>query len=199
MQIQELQLPSEVSDEALAQQAFAGNEEAFELLTRRYHSALFNVIYRYVQNYHDACDIMQQVLIQLYLSLASFNAGKPIRAWLFRVARNRCIDHARRKHMVSFSELEGVYEDDALFVLMAIADTEPLPEEVAEYHETRQRLDRAIRDLPPRYSRVVFLHSIAQLSFAEIGLALNMPVATAKTYFYRARVLLRGKLEAQII
>jgi RNA polymerase sigma factor (sigma-70 family) len=186
-----------VSDEALVQRASAGNEEAFDLLVRRYEQALFTAIYHMVHNYHDACDIQQQVFLQLYLALASFHAGKSVRAWLFLVARYRCLDHLRRKSPVTFSELEGTGEDEQGLLPLLISDPAPLPEEVAEYHEIRQRCFLAIQALPPRYAQVLFLHSMAELSFAEIGLRLAIPMATAKTYFYRGRALLLSYLEAQ--
>lgn len=191
-----LLLPPAVSDEALAQRAWSGDEEAFELLVRRYDRALFAMILRSVHNAQDASDILQHVLLQLYLSLDSFHRGKPIQAWLFRVARYRCIDHVRQKRLVSFSELGGMGEDEHDGILQTIAAPDPLSEEIAEYHEIRQRCYFAIQALPPRYAQVLFLHSIAQLSFAEISLQLAIPVATAKTYFYRGRTLLRGTLEA---
>ena len=53
--------------------------------------------------------------------------------------------------------------------------------------------------LPPRYRSVVFLRYASQLSFSDIGRALNMPEATAKTYFQRAKPLLRAALASQLI
>jgi RNA polymerase sigma factor (sigma-70 family) len=185
------------SDEALAEQASAGDEEAFERLVRRYEQTLFSAIYHIVRNYHDAHDILQQVLLQLSLSLEAFHASKPVRAWLFVMARYRCLDHVRRTPLLTFSESEGAGKDEDRPVPLLILGPAPLPEEVAEYHEIRQRLLQSIQAFPPRYAQVLLLHGAAQLSFAEIGLRLTIPVATAKTYFYRGRVLLRGHPEAQ--
>ncbi len=85
---------SEVADSVLVQQALAGDHEAFETLVHRYETALFQMIYRYVGEYHEAWDVLQQVLLQLYLSLASLHVQAEIRPWLFTVARNRCIDRS---------------------------------------------------------------------------------------------------------
>jgi DNA-directed RNA polymerase specialized sigma24 family protein len=70
--------PPQVSDAALVQQILAGKQDAFELLVRRYQPSLNHLIYSYVRVYHDACDILQQVLLQLYLSLATLHSEKSI-------------------------------------------------------------------------------------------------------------------------
>jgi RNA polymerase sigma factor (sigma-70 family) len=75
-----------------------------------------------------------------------------------------------------------------------VQDPSPLPEEIAERHYVRDRLLRAIQTLPPRFRSVVFLRYSKQLTFPEIGKTLGMPEATAKTYFSRAKPLLRASL-----
>jgi RNA polymerase sigma-70 factor (ECF subfamily) len=61
----------ETPDSVLVQQALAGNQEAFEALVSRYKQSLLGLIYRYLGEYHEAHDVLQQVWLQLYLSLAT--------------------------------------------------------------------------------------------------------------------------------
>ena len=184
----------EISDGVLAQQTLAGDQQAFEALVKRYSTPLFNFISRFLGDYDQACDISQQVFLQLYLSLSTLRTGDPLKAWLFQVARNRCLDELRRKHAIHFSELESVSDEDELSPLAAMPDTSPLPEELAERHDLQERLQKAIEALPPKFRSVVLLRYAGQLSFSEIGQVLNMPEATAKTYFQRAKPLLRTAL-----
>src|SRR2546421_12566455 len=186
----------EMSDGMLAQQALAGNQWAFEALVKRYSTPLFNFICRFLGDYDQACDISQQVFLQLYLSLSTLRTGDPLKAWLFQVARNRCLDKLLRKHAIHFSELESVSDEDELSSLAAMPDTSPLHEELAERHDLQERLQQAIEALPPKFRSVVLLRYAGQLSFSEIGQVLNMPEATAKTYFQRAKPLLRTALSA---
>ncbi|WP_069806252.1 RNA polymerase sigma factor [Thermogemmatispora onikobensis] len=181
-------------DGILAQKALAGDEQAFEMLLKRYQTALFSFIYHFLGDYDQACDILQQVFLQLYISLPNLRTGEPLKAWLFQVARNRCLDELRRKRAVHFSELEGNTEEDEPSPLDALPDGNPLPEELAEHHDLQRLLSEAIQTLPPRFRAVVLLRYLAQLSFAEIGQTLQMPEATAKTYFQRAKPLLRAAL-----
>jgi RNA polymerase sigma factor (sigma-70 family) len=191
------QLPA-ISDALLAQQTLRGDERAFETLVQRYSATLFNFICRFLGDYDQASDILQQVFVQLYVSLSDLHTDRPLKAWLFQVARNRCLDELRRKHAIHFSELEAASDEDELSPLAAIADTLPLPEEVAERHDLQACLQRAIQELPPKFRSVVLLRYASQLSYAEIGQALQMPEATAKTYFQRAKPLLRAALSTQL-
>jgi RNA polymerase sigma factor (sigma-70 family) len=189
---------TEITDGVLAQQTLTGDQYAFENLVKRYSTPLFNFIYRFLGDYDQACDVLQHVFIQLHTSLPTLRTDKPLKAWLFQVARNRCLDELRRKHAVNFSELEAVNDDDEMSVLAAIPDSSPLPEELAERNDLQQQLQKAIATLPVKFRSVVILRYANQLSFSEIGQALNMPEATAKTYFQRAKPLLRNALSQQM-
>lgn len=181
----------EVTDGMLVQQTMAGDQNAFALLVKRYNTPLFNFIRHCLGDYDLACDIAQQVFLQLYLSMPTLRTGEPLKAWLFQVARNRCLDELRRKRAIHFSELETSNDEDDLSPLAIMPDTRPLPDEMAERHDLQYQLHQAIDALPPKFRSVVLLRYTSQLSFSEIGRVLNMPEATAKTYFQRARPLLR--------
>jgi len=187
-----------MTDAVLVDKALSGDQAAFELLVRRYKTPLFNFICRFLGDYDLACDVSQQVFIRFYTSLPKLGTGYPLRPWLFCVARNCCIDELRRKHRhtLHFSRLEK--SEDELAGLYEIPDSEPLPEEVAERHDLQALLQEAILALPPKFRSVVILRYTSQMSFVEIGQVLSMPETTAKTYFYRAKVLLRKTLLARL-
>jgi RNA polymerase sigma-70 factor (ECF subfamily) len=187
----------EITDGMLVQKALAGDQQAFEALVRRYNVPLFNFICHCLGDYDLASDIAQQVFLQLYLSMPTLHTSKPLKAWLFQVARNRCLDELRRKRVMHFSELEASNDEDDLSPLAIMPDQQPLPDEIAEQHDLQHALREAIDALPPKFRSVVLLRYAGQLSFSEIGKTLNMPEATAKTYFQRARPLLRTALSSQ--
>ena len=184
----------EITDGMYVKQVLAGDQGAFEPLVQRYHVSIFNFICHYLGDYDLACDVSQQVFLQLYISLPTLRTNEPLKAWLFQVARNRCLDELRRKRSIHFSEMEATTEEDELSPLAILPDTDPQPEEVAERHDLQHALRQAIDGLPPKFRSVVLLRYAGQLSFSEIGRTLNMPEATAKTYFQRARPLLRAAL-----
>jgi RNA polymerase sigma factor (sigma-70 family) len=186
----------EYSDNELVQQALDGDMHGFEILVERYNLMLTNWAYRILRNRQQIEDVLQFVYLQLFISLDTLHADKSIKAWLFRVVHNRCMDELRRIQPIFFSELKISEEvDDEFIPFEFMPDPGPLPEEIAEKHELQHRILRAISVLPPRLRSVVFLRYALQKSFAEIGQVLNIPEATAKTYFHRAKPILRAILQ----
>jgi RNA polymerase sigma-70 factor, ECF subfamily len=192
----------ETADSVLVEQALSGDQEAFEALVSRYKKSLFGLIHHYVGEYHEVEDILQQVWLQLYLSLATLRPSVQIKPWLFTVARNRSLDFLRHKHVLSqrllfFCEAEARFEEDEVSFLEAIPDTSPTPEEQAELHDLQREIQHAIRALPHTYRSVVWLSYGGQLKYAEIGRILDMPDSTVKTHFNRAKPFLRAVFTAQ--
>lgn len=186
----------ESSDYELVLQALAGDMSGFETLVERYNLMLANWAYRILRNQQQVEDVLQFVFLQLFLSLDTLHTGKSIKTWLFRVVHNRCLDELRRIQPIYFSELIVAEEGEDQFIPFEfVPDPTSLPEEIAEQHELQQRILRAISALPPSLRSVVFHRYILQKSFAEIGHLLNIPEATAKTYFHRAKPLLRARLQ----
>ena len=187
-------LSSESPDGITVKQIQAGNREAFDLLVRRYQKPLFCFIYHYLAEYDLSCDITQNVFLQLHLSLPTLRTDGSLKAWLYRVARNRCLDELRRKRAIPFSHIEVAEGDEDLSPLAILLDPAPLPEEIVEQQELRYQLHQAIDELPSKYRAVVLSRYTGQLSIAETAIALHMPEGTVKTYIQRARPLLRAAL-----
>lgn len=187
----------DVSDGVLVQQVIEGNQVAFEALMNRYHPMLYRFIYQHLGEYDQACDVVQQVFLKLFIALPTLPNSDMLRPWLFRVAQNCCRDELRkrrRRRVTLFSTLEWQAEEDEQSPLVSIPDTRPLPEEIAEENEMHHALICAIHALPVKFRSVVLLRYLYQCSFSEIGQALEMPMTTAKTYYYRACLRLRAAL-----
>ena len=81
MQTLHSETPTACADGILAQRALSGDQQAFEMLVNRYSTSLFSFIYHYLEDYDKACDILQQVFLQLYLSLANLHTSEPLKPW----------------------------------------------------------------------------------------------------------------------
>ena len=187
----------EISDNELAHQSLVGNQDAFEVLVRRYERLLFPLIYRYVGEYQEAHDVLQQVWLQLYLSLPKLNPNVHLKPWLFTVAHNRSLDVLRRRRLLTFSEVETGNEEDEGGFLNTILDTSLMPEELVEQCDLQQAIQYAIQALPRTYRSVVLLYYKEQMNYAEIAQVLKVSVSTVKARFYRAKPFLRAVLTAQ--
>ena len=188
------------TDASLVEQAAAGNERAFELLVKRYKTLVWHFVYRHLVRTEDVQDVVQFVFLQLYLflprlqgNLISTRSQQPLKSWLLQVARNRCVDERRKPHPCLFSDLETATEEETS-PLESLPDTAPLPEETVEQMDQQRLLEEAIQALPSHYRSIVFLRYREELTFHEIGQRLRIPKNTAKTYFQRARPLLRAVL-----
>lgn len=181
-------------DGDLVKQAQAGNQVAFETLVERYRVPLLQYIASYLRDADQRSDVLQQVLIQLYLSLPDLRTEGTIQAWVFRVARNRCLDELRRRSVLHFSDLVGKQSEEEALLAEGAVLLAPSVEEQAEQHEVRDLISQAILDLPRKYQAIVWLRYTTQLTFGEIGRILHIPEATAKTYFQRAKLGLRQSL-----
>lgn len=196
---------SDLPDRTLLELACTGNQAAFEVLVERYQEMLYRFAARRV-DIELARDVLQFVWLQFYLAMPGL-LQKPVivednaslKAWLFCITRNRCIDEMRksRRRPHLFSELSPSSEDEEQSPLSEMLDAAPLPEEQAEQHDDQARLRRAIETLPPKYRAIVWLRYTQELSFNEIGIRLNIPTNTVKTYFHRARPQLCAVLSSQ--
>jgi len=157
---------------------------AFEALVRKHQSPLFNFCLRMLGQADDAADVAQETFVQLYSNLARLDEYEPLAPWLFRVARNRCIDVIRRRRTVPL-------DDDVDYEPL---DEAPLPEELVERADIQRVLSEVIATLPPQYAEVVALRYAADRSFAEIGVILDLEEGAARVRFHRAKALLRRRL-----
>lgn len=168
---------------------------AFEALVRRHQGALYNFCLRMLGRMDDAADVAQETFVQLFTHLAQLDEREPLAPWLFRVARNRCIDVIRRRRTLPLDMSDDLGEST---LLAEPADEEPLPEELAERADLQDVLARAIAELPPTYAEVVALRYAGDRSFAEIAEILDCDEGTARVRFHRAKLLLRQHLRAGV-
>ena len=177
-----------LDDEALARQAQGGDAQAFAALVDRYQRGLVNLAYRLVGNWETALDLAQDTFVRAYQALNSFDSSRRFSPWLYRIATNRCYDYLRqqrRRQAVSLEEVKG----EAWNI-----DESSNPVQQAEQHDLAQAIEEAIAGLPPRYRTVVVLRYLEGMSYQDIAETLEMPLGTAKTHIYRARVSLRQTL-----
>jgi RNA polymerase sigma-70 factor (TIGR02960 family) len=155
--------------------------------------------YRMVGSYTDAEDLVQETLLRAWRNQGTFEAGTNLRAWLYRIATNVCIDTIRstRRQVPATGELAEVtwlepYPDAALD---EIAATEEAPDTVAVARETMElAFIAAIQALPPRQRAVLVLSTGLAWSPAEIAGAVGMTQAAVNSALQRARETLRRRL-----
>ena len=185
---------SNLSDEELAKHFVAGDRRAFETLVQRYSKPVYNFALNFLGDADEADEAAQRVFVQMYQSLPRARLDAPLKPWIYQIARNKCIDLWRGHKTLSLSagEERSTEGDEALDI--DPPDPTPLPEQLAERKDLQRILRQTINALPVKYRVAATLRYVNELSFAEIARAMDVPENTAKTYFQRAKKLLRRKL-----
>jgi len=184
------------TDETLLVLAQGGDADAFETLVRRYTQPLYAFATRILGSADDAADVAQHTFVQCYNTLPRLRSDTALRPWLYRVARNRCLDLLRQRKTLPIDRPRQ--DEEELDALATIADTGPSLESLAERRDLQRLLADAIAALPPKYREVVVLRYVGDLTFGEIAEALGIPENSAKTLFQRAKTMLRLSLRAWV-
>jgi RNA polymerase sigma factor (sigma-70 family) len=175
------------SDDQLLAQFRAGNDEAFRVLHDRYRQRLFVYVRQMLSasTRQDAEDVMQDVFVRAYGGLRADSREMNVRAWLYRVAHNRCIDHLRRPTPPA-AELYEV-------------SRKPLhdPVEEAQRREDLSRLVQDIGRLPEQQRSALLMRELDGMSYADLAAALDVTVPAVKSLLVRARVGLVDAADAR--
>jgi RNA polymerase sigma-70 factor (ECF subfamily) len=174
---------------ALIAEAQDGNVRAFELLISAHLPQVRRFARAFAASDADVDDLTQEALVKVYKSLRSFRFQAGFKTWLYAVVRNVFFDAARSRAGRERS-LEEPLETDHT---QAPSGTEPADEGLAR-EEERQRLWRALRQLPPEFRTAVVLFDVEGHSYEEVAAIEDVPMGTIKSRLSRGRALLRTLL-----
>ena len=174
-----------------------GQETALNELMALWQTPLFRFICRYVGDRDEALDLAQETFVRVYQNRQSYRPSARFSSWLFTIASNLCRNHLRwgRQHpTVSLAR-----EDDAGDGPADATDTLPSPNrgpsDCAERNDTARWVKESIQSLPHDLKTVVLLFEYEELSYEEIAGVLQCSPKAVETRLYRARKILREKLE----
>lgn len=177
-------------DKRLITEVLAGNTAAFGELVVRYQDRLFNVAYRVLDNPDDAADVVQDVFVNAYQSLAAFKGDSELFTWLYRIAFNTAISFKRRRRVV---RLDGTRDGESIDPEDKSVDTSPEAE--LERTEDERVLAAAMAKLSPEHRAVLVLKDIEGLKYEEIADATGVPIGTVRSRLHRARLELKSLLD----
>lgn len=175
--------------------ASRGDQQAFTELVRRFEPQVHAVCLKMVHNQETARDLTQETFVKAFGALDSFDRSFTFSTWLYKIARNTCIDHFRRQKLETYSldaplqTKEGQMQRDF-----------PSPIHSPERHlllkERGRLITDAIESLPDKYREVIQLRHKQELAYEEIAEILSVPLGTVKARLFRARELLKKRLKS---
>jgi len=167
-----------------------GRPEAFERLVREFGDRIYRFVKR-LAGERAAEDLTQEVFIRVHRSIDAYRPEGRFESWLFTIANNLCIDHARkRRPEVSLSDVDDELTPERF------AAVAPEPQDAAEEDERRQALLKAVERLPFEQKQVFLLRQEAGLTFQEIAETTGCPLNTALGRMHYAMEALRKSLKA---
>lgn len=192
-------LSNDLADGELARRIAAGDELAFEVLMRKHNRMLYRVARAVLRDDAEAEDALQLAYLHAYQAIGSYRGESRLSTWLTRIVVNESLMRERkrrRESMVIPLESRGGGSDMAM--IEHIESSAELPDSAAMRGETRLLIERHIDALPEVFRTVFVLRALEELSVEETAASLDIPEATVRTRFFRARGLLRETLAREI-
>ena len=174
----------------LVQRAREGDLEAFGLLVERFQDAVYGTAYALLGDFHDAQDVAQEAFIRAWCRLAELRDPDRFAGWLYRIARNCCVDFLRR----AAGEPAPLEKVDTA----AVAPAHVNPSAQLEAAEMREGVLAAIRSLSEPNRLATTLYYINGYSIEDVAGFLEVPVGTVKRRLHDSRNRLRERMVAMV-
>jgi len=190
--------PTADPDLDLLRQARAGDFAAFEELVGRFQGRVYGLAYRILGEPHDAEDATQQTFLSLVEHLRDFREESAVAGWVLRIAANHSLKQLRKRRGLPTVPLTDPAGEDEGYAEVphpeVIAPWRDDPADLAERHEVRELIDRALAELDDKYRTVFVLRDIEGFSVKEAADLLGLSESNVKVRLLRARLTLREKL-----
>jgi RNA polymerase sigma-70 factor (ECF subfamily) len=188
-------------DSELVRRVAAHDHEAFRVLMKRHNQMLYRAARSILKNEAEAEDAVQEAYMQAYRAMGDFRGDAKVSTWLVRIVVNESITrlhkHARRAEVIRL-EGDGLDQDQHSSEDSMNQSPPEQPELAAVRSETRRLLEAKIDELPDAFRTVFVLRAVEEFSVEEAAEALDIPEATVRSRFFRARGLLRESLSREI-
>ena len=191
--------PEGLTDADMMLRVKAGDDSAFDYLVQKYRRAMVNFMYRMAHNAAVAEDLAQEVFLRVYRSRGSYEASAKFTTWLYRIATNLAVNHARDtrrerpENMVSLDE-----PDEETGTTMDVPDSSMNVEENLVRRERLQAIRNTVQQLPERQRMAVIMHKYQQMEYKQIAEVLKLSESATKSLLFRAYESLREQLKSYI-
>jgi RNA polymerase sigma factor (sigma-70 family) len=173
-------------DEKLIAMARSGNAGAFETIVDRYQARLLGFCRQMLRSTEDAEDVLQEVFVNAYRAMLADEREINLRPWLYRIARNRCLNHLRKPTADAQESMD----------MVPVVDAATTAEKVSNREEFRQLLTD-VSKLPETQRSALLLREMDAMSYEEIAAAMETSVPSVKSLLVRARISLAEASQAR--
>jgi len=173
-----------------------GDGASFAVLLEKYRSSVVHFLYRMVQDHPVAEELAQEVFLRVYRSRESYRAEAKFTTWLYRIATNLAVNHARdTKYERTAQSVYLDVPDEETGTTPEVADDRPTVEQKLLKDERMAAIRKHVMALPERQRTAVLMHKYQGLDYRQIGDVLKLSESATKSLLFRAYQTLREKLK----
>ena len=174
----------------------AGDESAFDYLVQKYRRPLVSFMYRMARNTAAAEDLAQEVFLRVYRSRQTYEASAKFTTWLYRIATNLAVNHARdTRHERPEVTVSLDEPDEETGTTLDVADGTVTAEEALVRRERMRAIRSKVEALPERQKLAVIMHKYQQMDYKQIAGVLKLSESATKSLLFRAYETLREQLK----
>jgi RNA polymerase sigma-70 factor, ECF subfamily len=187
--------PDEFTDAEIMLRVKAGDETAFSYLVEKYRRAMVSFMYRMCHNQAAAEDLAQEVFLRVYRSRSSYEPAAKFPTWLYRIATNLAVNHARdTRHERPENTVSLDETNEETGTTLDVPDGSLTAEEVLVRRERLAAITRKVQALPERQRTAVIMHKYQQMDYRQIADVLKLSESATKSLLFRAYETLREQL-----
>ncbi len=167
----------------------SGNRAAYSQLMDEYFEKVYSRMLKMTSQPGDAEDLTMEAFNKAFSKLDQYTPDFAFSTWLYRIAKNNCIDYLRRNKKDN-DTMVNQQEAGVGITAHELANQLPSPEQLMIMQQETQLLREIVDTLHPKYKDIIKLHYFKELSCEEIAQKLDLPEGTVKVRLFRARELL---------
>jgi RNA polymerase sigma-70 factor (ECF subfamily) len=187
---------SAISDAEVMLRVKAGDDAAFDYLVQKYRRPIIGFMYRMAHNAATAEELAQEVFLRVYRSRANYEPSAKFSTWLYRIATNLGVNHARDTRHERAENMVNLDEPDSeTGQTPDLADKTPTVEEEILHRERLAAIRQKVEALPERQKLAVLMHKYQQMDYRQIAEVLQLSESATKSLLFRAYETLRTQLK----
>lgn len=174
------------------------DERAFREMVNTYQKQVYTIIFRMLNNQHEAEDLAQEVFVTVFKSIDSFRGDSKFSTWLYRISINHCKNRFKYLSRRAYHSTHSFEEGKGTKTEIPLQGEISRPDHALEGHRLQKAISDAISTLDEEHRVLIVLRDIQGLSYDEIGEITGLVEGTVKSRLHRARLSLKEKLERHL-
>ncbi len=184
------------ADAEVMLRAKAGDQSAFEYLVQKYRRPMVSFMFRMARNAAAAEDLAQEVFLRVYRSRENYEASAKFTTWLYRIATNLAVNHARdTRHERSEVQVSLDEPDEESGATLELPDASLSVEQQLVRRERMLAIRMKVEALPEQQKLAVIMHKYQQMDYKQIAAVLKKSESATKSLLFRAYETLREQLK----